>query len=98
MSTQLSLDALQVGQSARVERVEAGPAMRRRLMDLGLIPGTRVTCLGKSPAGDPAAYLIRGAVIALRGRDAGEIRVDALPEPDAARQTAPEYRRCDKWA
>ena len=55
--------------------------MRRRLFDLGLIPGTQVTCTARSPAGDPAAYLIRGAVVALRGRDAGEIRVSLLPEP-----------------
>ena len=45
----------------------------------GLIPGTRVTCTAVSPAGDPAANLIRGAVIALRGRDAGGVYLgDAL--------------------
>ena len=54
-------------------------ALRRRLLDIGLIPGTRVTCTAVSPAGDPAAYLIRGAVIALRGRDAGGVYLgDAL--------------------
>lgn len=68
-----SLDTLRVGQSGRVSRVEAEPAMQRRLFDLGLIPGTQVTCTAKSPAGDPAAYLIRGAVIALRGKDAGGV-------------------------
>ena len=40
---------------------------------LGLVPGTRVTCVGKSPAGDPAAYAFRGAVIALRRADAEEV-------------------------
>ena len=60
-----SLNSLRVGQSARVSHIEAEPAMRRRLLDIGLIPGTRVTCTAVSPAGDPAAYLIRGAVIAL---------------------------------
>ena len=74
MST-LSLNTLPVGRSARVSSVEAEPAMRRRLFDLGLIPGTQVTCMAKSPAGDPAAYLIRGAVIALRGRDAAGVRL-----------------------
>ena len=40
---------------------------------------SRVTCTAVSPAGDPAAYLIRGAVIALRGRDAGGVYLgDAL--------------------
>lgn len=71
MLEQLSLNTLRDGQGAYVTRVEADPAMRRRLFDIGLIPGTFVTCQGHSPAGDPAAYLIRGAVIALRAKDAG---------------------------
>ena len=54
---------------------EAESAMRRRLFDLGLVPGTAVTCTAVSPAGDPAAYLIRGAVIAIRGRDAAGVRL-----------------------
>ena len=69
----LSLDRLMDGQSAFVTRVDAEPAMRRRLLDMGLIPGTQVTCQGRSPAGDPAAYLIRGAVVALRARDAASV-------------------------
>lgn len=69
----IDLAALDAGESAVVETVGGADAMRRRLMDLGLIDGTRVTCLGKSPAGDPAAYLIRGAVIALRGADAAAV-------------------------
>ena len=44
-----------------------------RMRDLGLTDGARVVCLQKSPCGDPAAYLIRGAVIALRRQDAGTI-------------------------
>lgn len=77
MAQQLCLNALEPGQSAYVRHIEANPDMRRRLMDIGLIHGTRVTCVARSPAGDPAAYQIRGAVIALRGCDAGGI----LTEP-----------------
>ena len=72
---ELSLCALRVGQSARVTALEAGSGMRRRLLDIGLIPGTRVTCVAKSPAGDPAAYLIRGAVIAIRSEDSRAILI-----------------------
>ena len=68
MST-ITLDALRVGQWGQVAEVLTEPAMRRRLLDLGLVPGTAVSCTAVSPAGDPAAYLIRGAVIALRRRD-----------------------------
>ena len=83
-----SLNSLRVGQSARVSHIEAEPAMRRRLLDIGLIYGLisflgvvilSQICTAVSPAGDPAAYLIRGAVIALRGRDAGGVYLgDAL--------------------
>lgn len=76
MQTQFNLSALRVGEGARVAQVEATPSMRRRLMDLGLVPGTSVTCVAKSPAGDPAAYQIRGAVIALRGSDAVGIHLE----------------------
>ena len=47
----------------------------RRLRDLGLIEGTKVKCVLKSPLGDPAAYKIRGAVIAIRREDAADIKV-----------------------
>lgn len=80
MNEQLSLNALAVGRSAYVCEIEADPAMRRRLLDIGLIQGTKVTCMAKSPAGDPAAYLIRGAVIALRGSDARGVHVQAPAE------------------
>ena len=46
-----------------------------RLTDLGLTAGSAVTCTMKSPLGDPSAYLIRGAVIALRRADASIVAV-----------------------
>lgn len=51
-------------------------SMRRRLMDIGLIEGARVECVGRSPGGDPAAYLIRGAVIALREEDGCDVLIE----------------------
>mgnify|MGYP001181001857 CR=1 FL=1 len=50
-------------------------SVRRRLLDIGLVEGTEVECVGRSPGGDPAAYLIRGAVIAIRDADAAGILV-----------------------
>ena len=72
----LRLSALQEGESAYVTQVSAGPAMDRRLTDLGLVRGTRVTCVLRSPAGDPCAYLIRGALIALRRADADGVSLE----------------------
>lgn len=51
---------------------------RRRLLDLGLLPGTRVTAELRSPSGDPRAYRIRGAAIALRDVQARHVKVKAL--------------------
>lgn len=73
------LSDLRPGQRGEVARVGGEPAMARRLADLGLIPGTGVTCTALAPAGDPAAYLIRGAVIALRRRDAARIVLEGAP-------------------
>jgi ferrous iron transport protein A len=44
-----------------------------RMIDLGFIPGAVVKALHRSPAGDPTAYYIMGAVIALRNEDASKI-------------------------
>ena len=48
---------------------------QQRFQEIGLIEGTQVECLQKSPAGDPVAYLIRGAVIALRAEDSATVLV-----------------------
>lgn len=76
MCETLRLSDLREGESAYVKEVSAGPGMERRLTDLGLVRGTRVTCVLCSPAGDPRAYLIRGALIALRRSDAVGVRVE----------------------
>lgn len=73
--TYKTMKDLEKGERARVSEVRAVGSMRRRLQDIGLIEGTEVECLHKSPAGDPVAYLIRGAVIALRSEDSGNIRI-----------------------
>ena len=75
MNKATTLEQVGVGMSARVQALHTSGSIRRRLLDLGMIPGTRVECLQKSPAGDPAAYLIRGAVIALRREDSSAIQV-----------------------
>ena len=70
-----TLDMLEEGECARVQMLCMSGAIRRRLQDIGLIAGTTVRCLLKSPSGDPAAYCIRGAVIALRKNDAKGLQV-----------------------
>ncbi|QOV20431.1 ferrous iron transport protein A [Blautia liquoris] len=70
------LSDLGEGQKAIVSAVDyPEESMRRRLQDLGLIKGTEVICIRKSPLGDPVAYQIRGAIIALRVEDSSCIRI-----------------------
>lgn len=70
-----TLNALPIGQSACVAALRAAGAQRRRLLDLGFVPGARVEALHASPWGDPVAYGVCGAVIALRRADAREISI-----------------------
>lgn len=50
-------------------------AMRRRLMDLGFVPGSRISVDMPSPLGNPTAYIVRGAAIALRRDQARHILI-----------------------
>ena len=69
------LSQLQPGERATVTKLTAEDGMRRRLQDLGLVQGGEVDCVERSPLGDPTAYRIRGAVVALRCEDAAAVRV-----------------------
>lgn len=70
-----TMNDMEIGDTARVVQLNIEGSMRRRLLDIGLIEGTRIECLQKSPLGDPAAYLIRGAVIAIRSEDSRRVRI-----------------------
>ncbi|MCK6578979.1 MAG: ferrous iron transport protein A [Anaerolineae bacterium] len=74
--TRHTLDQLEIGNTAVVRRLNAGGAIRDRLMDMGLLPGTPVLAEFRSPLGDPVAYRIRGALIALRRSQAREVEID----------------------
>ena len=63
-------------QELQTEHHRLEPAVQQRLKDLGIVPGTRIRCLYRSPLQDPTAYEIRGAVIALRKEDSAEILVE----------------------
>ena len=64
---------LKPGEKGLVLRVEAEMGLKRRLRDIGFINGAEVMLLHISPSGDPRAYKIKGAVIALRNIDAKNI-------------------------
>lgn len=73
MSTNLNM--MEIGEHAVVKELKTTGSMRRRLLDIGLVENTEVQCLGKSPSGDPKAFLIRGAVFAIRSEDCDNILI-----------------------
>ncbi len=77
----VGLDTLQPGERAEV--VHIAPAVqgpqRRRLLDLGVLPGTEITAELRSPSGDPVAFRIRGALIALRRQQAMGVHIKPVP-------------------
>jgi ferrous iron transport protein A len=72
----MGLDGLEVGASATVRGVNGPRPFRRRLLELGLVPGTRIQRVGQAPLGDPLTFSLRGVVVTLRARDAAHVRVD----------------------
>jgi ferrous iron transport protein A len=71
----IPLCELPIGARAKVVSLESSGNTRRRLLDLGLVPSAVIEAVRRSPAGDPVAYRIRGAVIALRREEASRVLV-----------------------
>ena len=73
-----TLERLNVGQRAVITALNGAEEDCARLTALGFVPGGRVRVVQESPWGDPVAYAVCGAVIALRRVDAREICVESL--------------------
>lgn len=66
----MTLAHARVGDVLTVERVGGERAFRRRLMELGLVPGTTVEMVGIAPLGDPIELLVRGCSLSIRRGEA----------------------------
>ena len=73
-----SLFDLNIGQKCKILKIFVDDSLKRRLIDIGLTPKSTVSCVGQSPLGDPKAFLIGGAVIALRKEICEKIIVGAV--------------------
>lgn len=74
----MTLDQLKVGSSAIISAVGGNGALRCRLLDMGLIPLTRVTLQKVAPMGDPIEIQVRGYELTLRVEEARKIEVEAV--------------------
>jgi ferrous iron transport protein A len=78
MAPQLQpLTAVAVGQTATVEEIKLPPESRPRLMEMGLLVGTRVELVRFAPLGDPVEIKVRGYNLTLRKHEAEQILVRA---------------------
>jgi len=74
----VKLSSLEPGESGRVVALRCEGFNRRRLLDLGLTSGTVVECAFPGPMGEPTAYRVRGALVALRREQGDEIEIEPL--------------------
>jgi len=72
----MTLDMLGTGQAATVKSLNNQTTERRRLFDLGILPGTPIENIMSSPLGDPIAYRVRNSVVALRREQARLIEIE----------------------
>lgn len=66
----MTLDQLEIGKTAVIKKVGGYGALRLRLLDMGLIPRTKVTMRKIAPMGDPIEIMVRGYELTLRKEDA----------------------------
>lgn len=72
----MTLNELKIGQSSRILAVNGQGALRRRLLDMGLTPRTKVTVRKVAPMGDPIEIHLRGYELTLRREDAKKIEIE----------------------
>lgn len=75
LKNNIPLGELEIGDKCVVKSLKSKGRDRRRMLDLGIVTGTEIEVILKSYSGSPKAYLIRGALIALRKEDANKVIV-----------------------
>ena len=71
-----SLRDLHVGDKGRIERVSVSGELGRRIRDMGLVPGTEITVVGRAPLRDPVALRLRDFTLTMRNGEANHILVE----------------------
>ena len=71
----MTLDQLPLGQSARILKLAGAPAVRRRLMEMGITPAATIQAIRRAPMGDPLDVKIRGYHLSLRREEAASVEV-----------------------
>ena len=72
----ISLRKMKKGQSGAIFRIQASGELGRRIREMGLIPGARVTIYGRAPLQDPVALRVLNTTLTLRNNEADHIQVE----------------------
>lgn len=78
MGNKMTLANLKVGESAIIKKVEGEGALRRRLLEMGITPNTRVMVRKVAPLGDPIELALRNYELTLRRSDADRIEISEV--------------------
>lgn len=71
----MRLSELRTGQSARIERIGGNGALRRRILEMGMLKGTRIHVEKYAPLKDPLELIVKGTHVSLRVEEAAQIIV-----------------------
>ncbi|HIW56131.1 MAG TPA: ferrous iron transport protein A [Firmicutes bacterium] len=74
----MTLNELKIGQSCKITKVNGEGALRKRLLDMGLTPKTKVTLHKTAPMGDPIELLLRGYNLTIRKEEAARIEAEVI--------------------
>lgn len=80
----VSLDDLAVGESGVLSSIDLPEGDANRLMELGFLPGARITAARSAPGGDPRVFRVDGTEFALRRETARKLRVEVGKEKEGA--------------
>jgi ferrous iron transport protein A len=72
------LGDLKPGERARIERIEGGGALRRRMMDMGIVPGVELEVVRRAPWGGPLQVRLKGYYLAMRRGECAKIIIDEI--------------------
>ena len=72
------LDQLGPGDRCVIQGIDGHPGIVRRLMELGLVPGTPIELIRAAPLGDPFELVVRGTHLSLRRSEAGHVHVEPI--------------------
>lgn len=97
-----TLSELLPAQRGTIHEVSGSRALRRRLLDMGIVPGTEIEVIRVAPLGDPVEYLVKGYRLSLRRREAANVLVEPLPCTDCPRLEDGQcdetsQARCPRW-